>query len=136
MTTEKVRKFDAFDSFKYVKDLLKQMLTKKQIGKIQLMLGIIFFIATIISSIGIIKEVYIGTLIKGVSSTTVAWSEVEQEINATAIGIKGLVTSNVIFQAEIIKTTMWLFGWISVALLVLSIILILQGLSNLTTKNG
>lgn len=110
------------------------MLTKKQVGKIQLVLGIIFFIATIISSVLIIKNIYIGTLITGTGGTTAVWTKVSQEINATSIGVEGLVVSNVILEAQIFKTTVYLFGWISVVLLVLSIMLILQGLSNFTTK--
>ncbi|MEK6938702.1 MAG: hypothetical protein AABX04_06680 [Nanoarchaeota archaeon] len=110
------------------------MLNRKQIGKIQLIFGIVLFVATMILSVWIIKEVYIGALITGVSSTTATWGKVSQEINTTSIGINGLLVSNLVLQGQIVRTTTYLFGWVSVVLLVLSIILILQGLSNLATK--
>ncbi len=91
-------------------------------------------IATAISSTLIIKNVYIGALITGVSGTTATWGEVSQEINATSIGIKGLVVSNVVLQGQIIKTTMYLFGICSLILVVLSVVLILQGLANRSQK--
>jgi len=110
------------------------VLNQRQIGKIQLILGIILLIGTILSSILIIINVYIGAIILGVSSVTRTWTYVSQEINTTAIGMEGQLVSNVILQGQIIKTTMYLFGICSLILVVLSIILILQGLTNLAKK--
>ncbi|GEM_PF-2051625 len=115
------------------------MLTKKQIGKIQLTLGIFLFIATIISSVLIIKYIYLGSLVRSVSGVTGTLIEASKELNATSTGIiKGLITPEVVSFMTIISlvviTTMFIFGICALILLTLSIILILQGLSNLAIK--
>ena len=108
------------------------MINKKQIGRIQIIIAVVLFIATIISSIFIIKNVYIGVWNTGVSDITDTWGKVSQEINGTSIGLAGQVVANVVLQGQIVKTTMYLFGACDVILLILSIILFLQGLTNIT----
>jgi hypothetical protein len=110
------------------------MITKEKIGKVQFYLGILIFVITIISSIFIVKNVYIGSLIMGVESTTTTWSEVSQEINVTQIGMQGHLVSNIMLQGQIIKTTMYLYGICALLLIVLSVILVLQGLANQSKK--
>lgn len=106
------------------------MVTKEKIGKIQFYLGILLLLVTIIGSIFIIKNVYIGALVTGVEGTMATWGEVSQEINGTLIGVSGHVVSNVILQGQIVETTVFLYGASALILIVLSIILILQGLAN------
>lgn len=114
------------------------MANKKQIGKIQLITGIILLVATIISSILIIKNVYADMLFIGVSDTVAAWSEVDEGINVTSAETRSLVKASVIsvvvLQAQIFKGTTYLFGICSVILVVLSIMLILQGFANMSQK--
>ncbi|MBT3405970.1 hypothetical protein HN419_02265 [Candidatus Woesearchaeota archaeon] len=109
------------------------MITKERIGKIQFYFGILLLVATIIGSIFIIKYVYIGAVITGAGITGV-WGEVSQGTNGTLIGISGHLVSNLMLQAQVIKTTMFLYGTCALVLIVLSIILILQGLVNQLKK--
>ncbi|HLC90475.1 MAG TPA: hypothetical protein VJI15_01790 [Candidatus Nanoarchaeia archaeon] len=110
------------------------MLKKRSIAKIQLWAGLILFFLTIASSIFIVKEFYIGKLVQGVTSTTSTWGEIAQQINGTEIGLMGLVVSNVILQGEIMGATGYIFIACSIILVILSLMLILQGLYNLSKK--
>ena len=110
------------------------MITKEKIGKIQFYVGILLLLVTIIGSIFIIKNAYIGNFVKGVRSTTDAWEEVNNEINGTNIGIMGHVRSYVILQGQIFATTSILFITSVLILIILSIMMILQGLANQLKK--
>ena len=113
------------------------MLTKKQIGKIQLTLGIVLFLATIIGSIFIVKDVYIDGLVTGVTGVTSTWGDVSKELNNTGAEnslIMGLIVENITLQGQITRMTTFLFAAIAFISIVLSIILILQGLTNLAKK--
>jgi len=110
------------------------MITKRTIGKVQVVIGIILFVTVLISSFFIIKNVYLGSLILDVEGITGTWGQVEREINGTTIGVVGHVISNVLLQSQIVKTTATLFGASALILLVLSIIIFLQGLSKLVIE--
>jgi hypothetical protein len=110
------------------------MLNKIKIGKIQFYFGIVLLVFTIIVSIFIIKGVFFETLTNGIESTTSAWSGIEQELENKEMGVMGHIVSNVVLQGMIIKTTGFLFFACALILVVLSIILILQGLANQVKK--
>jgi len=106
----------------------------KKIGKIQIWIGCILLLVTIVSSILIIKNMYIGGLIGGVETITKTWGEVVRETNSTIIGIEGHVVSTLITESMIFRTTIFIFGACALILIVLSIILITQGLVNINRK--
>jgi len=110
------------------------MITKKKIGKIQIALGLILFCIVVVSSIFIIKEVYIGGLIVGVTGIAKGWADVANQINGTTIGLTGHVVSDVIHQSQIIKANGYVFLMCAFTLVVLSMILFLQGLANIAKK--
>ncbi len=110
------------------------MITKEKIGKIQFYLGILLLLVTIVGSIFIIKNVYIGNLVKGVGKSTDAWTEVTKEINGTNIGIMGHISSNIALQGTLFANTAILFITCVLILITLSMMMILQGLANQSKK--
>lgn len=118
------------DIFIKIKSLFFMMVTKEKIGKIQFYSGLLLFLITIIGSIFIIKNVYLGALTTGVYGINGVWQEVDQEINGTLIGLSGHVVSDLILQTQIIRTAVYLYGVSALILIVQSVILILQGLAN------
>lgn len=110
------------------------MINKKKIGKIQFYIGLILLLATIIGSIFIVNNIYIGTLVAGVEEVSTTWGEVGQEMNGTLIGIDSQVISNVVLQVQILKTTLSLYGVCALILIVLSLMMMLQGLANQSRK--
>jgi hypothetical protein len=125
---------------------MKKRLTKKNIAKIQLWLGVALLIFTIISSIFIVKEMYIGTLETGLIGVTGTWSDVINDyyeiegidpFDAPQIShpeIAGFVVNNITLQGMIVKTTVIIFLATALILVILAIMLILQGSSNLAKK--
>jgi len=110
------------------------MMTRKKIGKIQFWVGILLFLVMMISSVFIIKNVYIGSLVAGVEQTVATWSEVIEENEETVEGLNGQIVANVVLQGQIIKTTMFLYGLGVLIVVVLSVMLVLQGLANQSKK--
>ncbi|MFH1275763.1 MAG: hypothetical protein ABIH82_01495 [Candidatus Woesearchaeota archaeon] len=110
------------------------MIKKRTIAKIQFIFGIVLLLATIVSSIFIVKDFYLGRFANGVEGVTEEWGHVNQQINGTTIGFSGLIVNNVILQGEIVAFTGMNFMASGVILIVLSIISILQGLYNLSKK--
>lgn len=110
------------------------MLKKRTIAKIQLIFGIILLSIAIFLSVFIVKEFYLDRLVRGISGVTSEWSEVQQQINGTEIGIDGLITSNVVLQAQVMGGTGIVFMTCGLVLVVLSLMFILQGLYNLSKK--
>ena len=108
------------------------MVDKIKIGKIQVCLGIILFIITIIGSIVIINN-FIELFVEANSNEAITWGEISDKLsNESAEGalIKGLVVSEIVTKALILKTAEFIFGMSAFILLVLSTMLILQGLAN------
>ena len=120
------------------------MCNRRIIGKIQLIIGIILFLVTIVSSIFIVKSFYIETLVEGIESSTRTWGEVntgqmtKEELKSgmeiETNEITGHVVDSVIIQGEIIKTTGVVFLTLSFVLVILALMFVLQGLANLGEK--
>jgi len=106
----------------------------KKIGKIQVWIGCILLFATIVSSILIVKNIYIDTLVKGVATTAEEWGDSVKQINGTSIGASAHVVSFVVTEATIFKMTLSVFITCALIVAILSIILITQGLVNLNRK--
>ncbi|MBU1876162.1 MAG: hypothetical protein KKA58_03535 [Nanoarchaeota archaeon] len=73
------------------------MYKRKTIGKIQNAIAVFLFIATIISSIFIIKYVYLGSLMTAVEGTTSTWADVANNLDQNSqegIFITGFVVEN------------------------------------------
>jgi len=115
------------------------------IGKIQLILGVIILVVSIIFLIWGIKNIYYDTITVNAGQVTSTWGEVINTtpyVNYTAdpasftvkTTIMGHVISGLLGMSTTVKTTMYIFGTNMVILMVLSIILILQGLANLSRK--
>ncbi|MFH1727889.1 MAG: hypothetical protein ABIA04_05665 [Pseudomonadota bacterium] len=107
----------------------------KKIGKIQIWIGCIILLITIISSVIIVRNVYFDTLTESVAGMTSVWGDVaSRQINGTSIGVEGHVISFIVTEATIFKMTLSVFVTCALILVVLSIILITQGLANLNRK--
>lgn len=112
------------------------MVDRKKIGKIQFYLGIALLVITIIGSIVVIKS-SLGSFVDGVSSETGTWGEVSNKLgegSAEGTLIEGMVVSELITQGLVVKTAGFMFGTSALILLVLSVMLILQGLANQSKK--
>ncbi len=105
-----------------------------KIGKIQIWIGCILLLITIISSVTIIKNIYLDNLIHNVQIIRSSWKDVSEKTNGTSIGVAGHVIGDVIIEATIVKTTGFIFIANILILIVLSIILIMQGLININEK--
>lgn len=110
------------------------MVNLKKIGKIQFYFGIILLISVIVGSIFIVKEIYIGTLMTSIESATSVWSQFAQETNSSSTEITSHLIPFLMSQASIFRMTLCLYGLGALILIVLSIMLILQGLANQSRK--
>jgi len=108
----------------------------KTIGKIQIIIGIILLVATIIWSIGIIQYDYLTIQKNNVNTITETWKDVANMTNGTDWSIMGHVIDAVTTQSTITHATIYLFGLCSAILLILAIMFILQGLVNLSINTN
>ena len=112
------------------------MVTKQKIGKIQFYLGIAMLVITIIGSIVVVKS-FLGSFVDGVSGETGTWGEVSNKLgegSAEGTLIEGMVVSELITQGLVVKAAGFIFGACTLILLIMSVMLILQGLANQSKK--
>lgn len=98
---------------------------KEDIAKIQLYLGVLLLIVTLIGSFCIFRNVYLGKLVDGVHSTSANWEEVQ---DTTGVDVSGDLSSDLITFGMITWNNMFAFGAIALVLVIQSVMLILQGL--------
>lgn len=114
-------------------------LNKQKVGKIQVIAGIILMLVTIIGSYVVMNQIYQGILVNGAFAITEKWGDaadpdgddIPQETDEKMIAE---VTSIMIIISSIYKYALYLFGLGACILLVLSGMLILQGLVNQLKK--
>jgi hypothetical protein len=110
------------------------MVNKKQVGKIQIIFGIILLIAAVIASIWAMQQATEG-FVTFTKSLTIPFNKF---INTTDVGIKNLatatLTSTFTLQTQNYLIAMAIIAIGALILIVLAISLILQGLSNTSTK--
>jgi len=112
------------------------MVTKQKIGKIQFYLGIVLLVVTIIGSVFVFKGV-LNSFVDGVSSETGTWGEVGNKLGEGTPEnemITGIIVSDLITQGLIVKASGFIFGACTLILLIMSVMLILQGLANQSKK--
>ncbi|MBT4935353.1 hypothetical protein HOL21_04320 [Candidatus Woesearchaeota archaeon] len=108
------------------------MVTKQKIGKVQFYLGIILLIITIIGSIVLFKSM-LSSYVDGVSSETTTWTDASKILGEGSPEnemIVGILLSDVITQGLIVRSFGYIFGASALILLIMSVMLILQGLAN------
>ena len=109
----------------------------KTIGKIQLVIGITLFIVVMISSLWFLQNIYRGDLENTLTTLTTTWHQLGQTLNATTItenlGKEHLI-GYVSLEMDLFKTSFYLFVASIANFLFLSIILILEGLANISNK--
>jgi len=109
----------------------------QKIGKIQITIGIILLLVAVIGSVFIVKETYLQTLVDGTVGMVNTWGDVSEglrELNETSMITVGHVTSDLIIEESVVKTTGAVFIACTLILIALSAILILQGLANLNRR--
>ncbi|MBT4604112.1 hypothetical protein HOC01_00595 [archaeon] len=112
------------------------MATKQKIGKIQFYLGIILLVVTIIGSVVIFKGV-LNSFADGVSSETSTWGEVSDKLGEGSPEnemISGIIVGDLVTQGLVVKASGFIFGTCTLILLIMSVMLILQGLTNQSKK--
>lgn len=113
-----------------------KMLKKQTIGKIQLYLGIILFVITLVGSILIVQSA-LSLFVDAVDNETTNWGDIQNKLTADSPEhtlIMGFVIGDILTQGLIMKVGGFIFGACVLILIVLSLILILQGLANQSKK--
>lgn len=109
----------------------------KTVGKIQLIIGVTLFIITLISSLWFLQNIYRGDLVTSLTRLTNTWRELGETVNATTI-IENLGEEHLIayvgLETDIFKIASYLFIVGIANFLLLSVILILEGLVNISRK--
>ncbi len=104
----------------------------KTLGKIQLILGVIFLIMIIIGSLYVVKKVYVDNFVwssKQILDASKDFKELNKDIDITASGHVYQVAADIIILRTIVSTTGILFITCMLIVIMLSIILIFQGLN-------
>ncbi|MBS3158368.1 hypothetical protein J4206_03700 [Candidatus Woesearchaeota archaeon] len=102
-----------------------------KIGKLQLVIGIIILLSSIIGGYLIVKNFYYDTQIYNAKALTDIWANEIKDHPGSNIGVTGHVATSLILEGSILKTNFVVFVIGIIILIVLSIILILQGLVNI-----
>lgn len=105
----------------------------KTLGKIQLIIGAIFLIMIIICSVYAVKKGYVDNLLfsaNQISAASQDFKELNKDVDVTASGHAYQVTADIIILRTIVFTTGILFIACMLIAIILSIILIFQGLNN------
>jgi len=106
------------------------MVKRVTVWKIQLYVGLSLLVITLISSYFVIQEVYVKSLVIGMTRSTAVWDQVSHEVdNTSSLALTGHIVSNTVLQGQIIITTMYLFGACTIILVGLSLNFIFQGLA-------
>ncbi|HIH42266.1 TPA: hypothetical protein HA246_01340 [Candidatus Woesearchaeota archaeon] len=103
----------------------------KNIGKIQLVIGIIILLSSVIGSYLIFKNFYVETLTGNTKALTDTWTGEIKDRPDNDIGVTGHVATSIILNGLILKTNFVVFVVGIIILVVLSLTLILQGLVNI-----
>jgi hypothetical protein len=112
------------------------MITKQKIGKVQFYLGILLFVITIISSVVLFK-VTLTAFVNGVTNETGTWEEIDNNLvegSPESEVIYGVMVSGLLTQGLVVRTFGYVFGACTLILLIMSIMLMLQGLANQAKK--
>ena len=112
------------------------MVDRKKLSNICIYLGIFLLLVTIIGSFIIMRNV-LSLFVKSVSDETALWGNIDNQLAKSSPErelISGMFQNNLVTQGLVVKTTEYLFGVGALILIVLSALLILQGLS-LKNKN-
>jgi|GEM_PF-3337841 len=102
----------------------------KTLGKIQLIIGVIFLIMTIMCSVYAVKKVYVDNLLLSANQISAAervFQELNENIDITATGYAFHFTSYLVIIRTIALFTGTLFIMCSIIAVMLSIMFILQG---------
>ncbi len=104
-------------------------LNKKQIGKIQVYLGIFVLLATIIGAYFVITTLFYQNLVNGARVMTEYWGEASQQYDTLNLEIQAQVLTGMVLLSGIYTVGLYIFCLGCIILVVLSLFLILQGLA-------
>jgi hypothetical protein len=106
-------------------------LNKRQIGKIQICLGVLLILATIIGAYFVMTILfYQKNLATGASVMSEYWGEDAQQYDSLNLEIQAHSITGLILLSEIYNIGSYIFYLGCIIMIVLSFILILQGLAN------
>ena len=106
-------------------------LNKRQIGKIQICLGVLLILATIIGAYFVMTILfYQKNLATGASVMSEYWGEDAQQYDSLNLEIQAHSITGLILLSDIYNIGSYIFYLGCIIMIVLSFILILQGLAN------
>lgn len=111
-------------------------MTKSKIGTIQFYLGIVLLVVTIVGCIVAMENVF-DSFVNAVGDETETWGEISEKVvegSAESELITGILVGDLITQGLVVRVAGVVFAACVLILLMLSVMLILQGLANRAKK--